>query len=29
MGVDLKKKKRQRNVLGLVGVGLISLLIVK
>jgi hypothetical protein len=29
MGVDLKKKKRQRNVLGLVGVGLITLLIVK
>jgi hypothetical protein len=29
MGVDLKKKKRQRNVLGLVGVGLVGLLVVK
>jgi hypothetical protein len=29
ISADLKKKKRQRNVLGLVGVGLISLLIVK
>jgi hypothetical protein len=29
MAVDLKKKKRQRNVLGLVGVGLVGLLVVK
>jgi membrane-bound ClpP family serine protease len=29
MGVDLKKKKRQRNVLGLVGVALVGLLLMK
>ena len=29
LGADLKKKKRQRNVLGLVGVALVGLLVVK
>jgi len=29
LGVDIKKKKRQRNVLGLVGVALVGLLVVK
>ena len=29
LGADLKKKKRQRNVLGLVGVALVGLLVIK